>query len=152
MRLVLSLVLFAVLFFLDQSIKTDFVNGYFYKGYFIDLSLVFNHGIAFSMFSEVGSKLKYIQLIIVLIAIIFLIVRRDIFRKHYISISILFAGGLSNINDRFTYGGVVDYVHWHYLFNFAIFNLADVMIDFAIVLIIIVEYYGGRTKSSSYNF
>ena len=30
--------------------------------------------------------------------------------------SLLYAGGLSNILDRFTYGGVVDYFYWHYWF------------------------------------
>ena len=31
---------------------------------------------------------------------------------------------------------VVDYVYWHYWFDFAIFNLADVLIDVAVVIII----------------
>jgi signal peptidase II len=48
----------------------------------------------------------------------------------------LYAGGISNIIDRFIHGGVVDYVYWHCGFDFAIFNLADVLIDIAVVLII----------------
>ncbi|WP_416863199.1 signal peptidase II, partial [Helicobacter ganmani] len=40
------------------------------------------------------------------------------------------------IIDRFVYEGVVDYVYWHYWFDFAIFNLADVLIDISVVLMI----------------
>ncbi|WP_300899796.1 signal peptidase II, partial [uncultured Helicobacter sp.] len=60
----------------------------------------------------------------------------DFFLKHYVTLGILVGAGVSNILDRFMYEGVVDYVYWHYWFDFAIFNLADVMIDISVVLII----------------
>jgi lipoprotein signal peptidase len=37
--------------------------------------------------------------------------------------------GSSNLPDLFVHGGVVDYIFWHYGFEFAIFNLADALID-----------------------
>ena len=52
----------------------------------------------------------------------------------------LLAGGVSNILDRFVHGGVVDYVYWHCWFDFAIFNLADVLIDIGVVLILYINY------------
>jgi signal peptidase II len=34
------------------------------------------------------------------------------------------------------HGGVVDYIFWHYGFEFAVFNLADVAIDCSIAWIL----------------
>jgi signal peptidase II len=38
------------------------------------------------------------------------------------------------------HGGVVDYVFWHCGFDFAVFNFADVMIDVAVVLILLIHF------------
>ena len=51
-----------------------------------------------------------------------------------------------NILDRFTYGAVVDYFAWHYMFEFAIFNFADVMIDLAVVIIIVMQIRDSRKQ------
>ena len=51
-----------------------------------------------------------------------------------------------NILDRFTYGAVVDYFAWHYMFEFAIFNFADVMIDLAVVIIIYMQIVESRRE------
>ena len=71
---------------------------------------------------------------------------KDVFIEYYIPIALLFAGGLSNILDRFTYGAVVDYFYWHYGFEFAIFNLADVIINLAVVLIIYKQIKQSREE------
>ena len=92
------------------------------------------------MFAFLAENLKYIQIAIILAAFIYLIVNKEVFEEYYIPISLLFAGGLSNIADRFIHGGVVDYFYWHYWFDFAIFNLADVLIDIAVVLILLEQY------------
>jgi signal peptidase II len=55
--------------------------------------------------------------------------------------------GLSNVADRFIYGGVVDYVYWHCGFNFAVFNAADVMIDIAVVWLLILNFKPQMCKS-----
>ena len=105
------------------------------------------------MFSFLAENLKYIQLGIITIAIIYLSVNKEVFNNYYIPITMLFAGGISNIADRFIHGGVVDYVYWHYWFDFAIFNLADVIIDLAVVLILWEQYISyKKEKDSSYKF
>ncbi|OQR40624.1 signal peptidase II, partial [Aliarcobacter cryaerophilus] len=43
---------------------------------------------------------------------------------------------------------VVDYFAWHYMFEFAIFNFADVMIDLAVVIIIIMQIRDSRKQKS----
>jgi signal peptidase II len=69
--------------------------------------------------------------------------------EYYIPIALLFAGGLSNILDRFTYGGVVDYFYWHYGFEFAIFNIADVIINLAVAIIIYIQIKQARLEKKN---
>jgi signal peptidase II len=75
-----------------------------------------------------------------LAGIIYLYLNKEIFKLYYIPSAFLLAGGISNIVDRFVHGGVVDYVYWHCGFDFAIFNLADVLIDIAVALILYINY------------
>ena len=123
---------FFSIFALDQLIKIIFLNGFSLKTKCISLIMVLNKGVAFSMFSFLGKNLKYIQLALILGLLIYFI-KEKIFAKHPILSGILFAAAFSNLLDRFLRGGVVDYVYWHCGFNFAIFNFADVMIDFSIL-------------------
>jgi len=133
-------ILFTVLFFLDQYIKMLFVDGFRLPGDCISLVLAYNTGVAFSMFEFLAQYLKYIQITILSVGLIYLILNKDILKQYILPITILFAGGVSNIYDRFIHQGVVDYVYWHCGFNFAIFNLADVLIDLAIAIILFMQY------------
>ena len=136
-KLKVTFLIFSVIFIIDQIVKYGFVNfNWDTEGPYMSLQLAYNYGVAFSMFSFLAEYLKYIQLTLVLGGLIYLFKNKDVFEEYYIAIALLFAGGLSNILDRFTYGGVVDYFYWHYGFEFAIFNFADVMIDLAVVIII----------------
>jgi len=139
-KLFIFTALFIVLFFLDQYIKSLFVNGFENRGECISLILAYNYGVAFSMFSFLEENLKYIQIGIMVIGVIYLALNKDLFNLYYIPAALLLSGGVSNIYDRFIHGGVVDYVYWHCWFDFAIFNLADVLIDIAVVLILIISY------------
>jgi len=145
-KLSISIILFLVLFSIDQYIKHLFVDGFELKGECISLILAYNYGVAFSMFSFLEGNLKYIQIAIMLIGIIYLLLHKDTFEKYYVPASLLLAGGVSNIYDRFIHGGVVDYVYWHCGFDFAIFNLADVLIDIAVVLILIISYLDSKKE------
>ena len=53
----------------------------------------------------------------------------------------IFAGAISNVVDRYVYGGVVDFIalsygDWH----FAVFNVADMFIFCGVALMLILEY------------
>ena len=133
----IALTIFLGIFIIDQIVKYAFVNfDLNVAGAIMSLELAYNYGVAFSMFSFLQEYLKYIQLMIVLAGTIYLIKNKEVFNEYYIPIALLYAGGLSNILDRFTYGAVVDYFYWHYLFEFAIFNFADVMINLSVAIII----------------
>lgn len=145
-KLSITIVLFIVLFLIDQYIKFLFVDGYERIGECISLVLAYNYGVAFSMFSFLEGNLKYIQIAIMLGGIIYLVLNKTVFEQYYIPTALLLAGGISNIYDRFIHGGVVDYVYWHCKFDFAIFNLADVLIDIAVVLILIINYKNSKKE------
>lgn len=146
-ELKIAATIFVVVFIIDQVVKYGFANlGWDVDGPYMSLKLAYNYGVAFSMFAFLEHYLKYIQLSIVLIAMIYLFMNKTVFKEYYLPIALLFAGGLSNILDRFTYGGVVDYFYWHYGFEFAIFNFADVMIDLGVVIIIYKQIKQSREE------
>lgn len=144
-----SFVLFVLViigvFVADQLLKTLFVEGFRAYTQCIDLILVYNRGVAFSMFAFLEESLKWIQL-----ALLAGVVGYTLWLKqkcYLIPVGIMVGAGLSNVIDRFIYGGVVDYVYWHCGFNFAVFNAADVMIDIAVVWLLILNYKPKMCKS-----
>ncbi|WP_368028951.1 signal peptidase II [Arcobacter sp. s6] len=151
-KLLIAVYLFIVIFILDQVVKYGFANlNWDVDGPYMSLKLAYNYGVAFSMFSFLEHNLKYIQLLIIVIATIYLFKNKDVFDEYYLAIALLYAGGLSNILDRFTYGGVVDYFYWHYGFEFAIFNIADVIINMAVALIIFKQIKQIREEKKQKN-
>ncbi|MDR0408209.1 MAG: signal peptidase II [Campylobacteraceae bacterium] len=143
----LALVFAIFVFVFDQYIKSLFLNGFIWHSDIISLYLVINKGVAFSMFAFLGESLKYIQIALVLILLVFVYCEKEFLTRNCIAVGILFGAGCSNISDRFFQGGVVDYIAWHYGFEFAVFNFADVMINFAVFLIILNMIFGKKKKT-----
>ena len=158
--------LFAV-FALDQAVKQIFLDGFSWQGEYFSLVLAYNRGVAFSMFAFLGQWLKFIQLALIAGVCGYLLWRlkrkfdaraaakaepnltqdsekKEILEEHALGAGIILGAGSSNLLDRFVHGGVVDYVYWHKWFEFAIFNLADVMIDVGVVLILWQSFAAGR--------
>lgn len=126
------------IFIIDQNIKALFVEGFRYYTDCIDLILVYNKGVAFSMFAFLEEALKWIQ-----IGLLAGVVGYTLWLKkncYIFPVAIMIGAGASNVYDRFIHGGVVDYVYWHCGFDFAVFNFADVMIDVAVVWLLILNF------------
>ena len=144
----LSAILFftlAGIFIIDQNIKLLFVDGFRYYTDCIDLILVYNKGVAFSMFAFLAEWLKYIQILLVIAVLSYVYYENKL--CYAFPAGLLLGGAISNVYDRFIHGGVVDMVYWHCGFNFAVFNFADVMIDVAVVWILILNYKPKLCKS-----
>lgn len=143
--------IFLFVFGFDQCLKVfivnrvDATNGLLWQSKAISIVLVFNKGVAFSMLSFLGEALKYFQLLIVVFAWMMLLRQKVFFIRNYFAFGLIFGAGCSNILDRFTYGGVVDYIYWHYGFEFAVFNIADVFIDMG-VGILLVKMFLSKNK------
>lgn len=127
-------------FIIDQNIKVLFVEGYYRAGECIDLELHYNKGVAFSMFAFVGPYLKWIQSILI-VGIMYFVLKEGYLKRYAFPVGLLIGGALGNVYDRFVHEGVVDYIAWHCGFNFAVFNYADVAIDLAVAWILIMVYF-----------
>jgi signal peptidase II len=143
-KFILSLI---SIFVIDQTIKLIFINGFRWEGDWLSLVLVYNKGVAFSMFAFLDEYLKYIQLLL-LGGIGYFFYKEKYILNYPIISGILFGAGISNVFDRFIREGVVDYIYYHGFFNFAVFNFADMMIDFSIVMLM---WFNWRRDAKSNN-
>lgn len=134
----------AGVFIIDQNIKQLFLDGFRYYTECIDLILVFNKGVAFSMLAFLREWLKWIQLLLLLGVLLYTIYLNN--RVYSVPVGILIGGGFSNVYDRFIHGGVVDMVYWHCGFDFAVFNFADAMIDLAVLWLLWINWKNGREE------
>lgn len=142
----------AGVFIIDQNIKMLFVDGFRYYSEYFDLILVYNKGVAFSMFAFLTTYLKYIQLVLVSAVLLYTLSLKKL--CFALPVGILLGGAFSNIYDRFMHEGVVDMVYWHAwpypiagMSGFAVFNFADVMIDVAVVWILLLNFRPKLCKS-----
>jgi len=137
----------AGIFIIDQNIKQLFLDGFRYYTDCIDLILVFNKGVAFSMFTFLKEWLKWIQLVMISSVVIYTLYLNN--RIYSVPVGILVGAGFSNVYDRFIHEGVVDMVYWHCGFDFAVFNFADVMIDLAVVWLLWINWKLGKKDKES---
>lgn len=100
----------------------------------IGITFIQNTGMAFG-FNSGNKKNIVLTLLILLIIINFVRNQKDrIDSKTAVAISLILAGGSSNLIDRITRGGIVDFVR---IKNFAIFNIADCYIVIGWILLVI---------------
>jgi signal peptidase II len=92
------------------------------------------------MFESLGAYLKWIQAALVVV-ILYVIFSEGYLKRYAFPAGLLIGGALGNVYDRFVHEGVVDYVAWHCGFDFAVFNFADVAIDVAVVIVLVMMYF-----------
>ena len=109
-----------------------------------------NTGIAFSMFSGLGS----LGLIVITLAVVALVgwiaVRTDARQQlARFGFALIIGGAIGNLIDRVWHGYVIDYVLFHlpaWNWSFAIFNLADAFITVGAGLVILDEFLEWRRE------
>jgi signal peptidase II len=141
-------VLIILLVVLDLFSKDYAANNFlFAQSYttfipFIDFLLIYNSGIAFGIFDGYGNLASNLLLVITIFILIYLI-RLLVKEKVQIAkfaLSLITAGALGNIIDRFIDGKVTDFLHLELgSLSFFIFNLADAFITLGAILIIYFE-------------
>ena len=109
---------------------------------FIDFLLIYNSGIAFGIFDGYGNLASNFLLVITIFILIYLIrllIKEEVKIAKF-ALSLIIAGALGNIIDRFIDGKVTDFLHLEIgSFSFFIFNLADAFITVGAILIIYFE-------------
>ena len=127
---------------IDQLSKI-YVNSNFYKFLNKDLiifslELVRNYGASFNILSGNRLLLSFISIIstIILFYLIFISENRSINKYGF---SFILAGSIGNGIDRILKGYVIDFIKIKYI-NFPVFNIADIVINIG-VIILIISYF-----------
>ena len=108
---------------------------------FFSLTHVHNYGAAFSFLADQSGWQRYLLSGISMIASIAIVIwmrRIEVDQVLKLSaLSILLAGAVGNLIDRFFLGFVIDFIDLHYqTFYWPIFNVADILISTGVVLLI----------------
>ena len=118
---------------------------------FIDLTLIYNKGIAFSMF-DYESGMQVLPLIILTLAaisfFIFLLIKDRWSLLEEIGILFLIGGAIGNLIDRILQGSVTDFILVYYnIFYFPAFNFADSFITIGILLLLSMELLNKKNNN-----
>ena len=128
--------------FLDNK----FFGSEIFSSKFLNISLIWNEGIAFGLLSF-NEKIFYNLLtfiILVIILIIFFMVLKSYGLKKY-SLLMILGGAFGNVYDRIFYGAVPDFIDFHIgNFHWFIFNVADIFITLGVIFMIIIEITGNN--------
>ncbi len=125
---------------LDQAVKLWLLFGLDLGGHgpirlgpFIDLVLVWNTGISYGLFPQVGPLGQWVLLAIKAVAVVllWLWLAHATSRLTALALGLIIGGAIGNAIDRAAYGAVADFVLFHidtatWTFRWYVFNLADV--------------------------
>ena len=114
-----------------------------FQSKFLNISLIWNDGIAFGLFSF--NEKVYYNLLTLIISLITLILIWYMFKSkgaEKLGFSMIIGGSLGNIFDRLYYSSVPDFIDLHfYNFHWFIFNVADIFISLGVILLIFLEIF-----------
>ena len=105
---------------------------------YLNFTLAYNYGAAFSFLSDAGGWQRWVfiifSLIVITIITFFIIFDKE---TEYIAFSFVLGGALGNLYDRLLLGYVIDFIEIHYNnFYWPIFNIADISISIGIILLL----------------
>jgi len=139
-----------IIFLLDRVSKfyvisqtEEILSSNLFTSKFLNISLIWNEGIAFGLLSFENKTLYNLITILIaaiIVILLFLISKNEKIKKFsYIAIS---GGALGNLFDRITYRSVPDFIDLHYNgFHWFIFNIADIFITFGVICLICDEIF-----------
>ena len=110
----------------------------------LDLTLVYNTGAAFSFLAGAGGWQRWFFVGIGVAAtgfILFLLARHGSQRLFGLALTLILGGAIGNLIDRILQGKVTDFVlvHWQERWFFPAFNVADAAITMGAALLILDE-------------
>lgn len=109
---------------------------------------VTNTGAAFSLFSQDGSWLRWLSLLVSAGLVILAWLGPRLNRWEQAGYGFILGGAIGNGLDRFLSGEVVDFLDFR-LIQFPVFNLADVAINLGIICLLIAMFQGGKPSKSN---
>ena len=128
----------------EKNLSTDL-----FTSKFLNISLIWNDGIAFGLLSFDESyfyNFLTVLIIIVIIVIFFMILKSRGLKKY--SFLMILGGALGNLYDRIFFKAVPDFIDFHIgTFHWFVFNIADIFITIGVIFMILIELIGNNRKS-----
>tara|TARA_Y100001936_G_scaffold172921_1_gene169372 strand:- start:309 stop:803 length:495 start_codon:yes stop_codon:yes gene_type:complete len=129
-------------------INSKLAQDEIYNSKFLNISLIWNEGIAFGLLSfQKQNFYNFITLTIILIIfiIIYMIIKNTGFKRY--SLVMILGGAFGNVYDRIVYKAVPDFIDFHVgNFHWFIFNVADIFITLGVIFMIILEIIDNNIK------
>ena len=152
-KFLINFFLTLIIFFLDRISKIYVISQSeknlfddLYQSKFLNISLIWNEGIAFGLLSFEKSHLYNFLtfLILIVVILIFFMILGSVGLKKY-SLLMIFGGALGNLYDRIFFKAVPDFIDFHIgNFHWFIFNVSDIFITLGVSFMIILEITDSR--------
>jgi len=101
---------------------------------------IINYGVAFSIGSDIAGSIKNLIILLFLAYLFFTYMKSWKLQKNIAEL-VIFSSGISNLFDRFCYGGVIDFIS--FTINISsielitpVFNIADIIISLGVAWIV----------------
>ena len=145
---IINIIIVIFIFLLDRISKI-YVISQFEKNFspelftskYLNITLIWNEGIAFGLLSFDTSylyNLLTMMILIIIIIILFMILKSSGLKKY--SLLIILGGALGNAYDRIFFKAVPDFIDFHVEeFHWFIFNVSDIFITIGVVFVILIE-------------
>ena len=152
----INLIFIFLIFILDRISKVYVIylneksyTSVIFSSKFLNISLTWNQGIAFGLFSFDQSDLYNFLTIIIFIVIFFIfimLIKNKGFKRY--ALLMIFGGAIGNLFDRIFFKAVPDFIDFHIgQFHWFVFNLADIFITIGVIFMILLELIGNNKKN-----
>ncbi|WP_084785896.1 signal peptidase II [Psychrobacter urativorans] len=121
---------------------------------FLNWTLAYNYGAAFSFLADAGGWQKWffagLALLMSLFLITYLVKAPRKAKLLSLGLALVLGGAVGNLIDRLLHGHVIDFIHVHYAdaWHYPIFNIADMGISVGVALIVIDMLFLEKKRQS----
>ena len=142
------LIIILLMFAIDRFSKEyviDFFLSYKEQSYylypFLNLTLIWNTGMAFGLFESESNIYNFIStLIFVVICLLTIWLFKSRVYIEKIALSLVIGGALGNLYDRIKFNAVPDFIDLHYHdYHWFVFNVSDIVITIGIILLLLSD-------------
>ena len=144
-----------LIFILDRISKIHVINlsknsydNELFSSKFLNITLIWNEGIAFGLFSF-NQDYFYNLLTLIILFVVFLVLMMAIKNKgnQKYALLMILGGAIGNLYDRVFFKAVPDFIDFHIgEFHWFVFNVADIFICLGVFFMILSEFIGNNNK------
>ena len=131
------------------NLDKKFLGSEIFSSKYLNISLIWNEGIAFGLLSFDQENLYNLLTIFIILIIFFIfvmILKSSGLQK--LALVMILGGALGNVFDRILYKSVPDFIDFHIGgFHWFIFNIADIFITIGVIFMVIFEIFENKEKS-----